>query len=203
MLILILIIIVVLNQSQSICKGNNIDTESNGEQLNKLKAWMIEHDHNLKDSTFTLLQNEGIETIDDLKHFTPKDFDNMCNNMNQKIVYLDRVKLRHILEEEDSLNKDKFVDPEEIKSINNITNEINKLKESLNNINITQKTIIETKNEIEQNINDTFDAFILELQNRKKYLLLELNNIINIKNKKIKENTNIINENIINYTQKK
>ena len=87
-------------------------------EATNLKSWMTQNEYILQDKTYQLLSNDGINTIDDLQQFRVDEFDGMCAEMEQKIAYGDRVKLKRVLE---SLsNKDKFVDPEEVDAIQDI-----------------------------------------------------------------------------------
>eukprot|EP01083_Nonionella_stella_P207444 753589_1 len=117
--------------------GEAIDDKS-------LKSYLIKNGQNLKDKTYQILKEEGIETIEDFKNFTVDDFERMCSEMtNNKIAYGDRVKLKKILESFST--KDKFVDTQEIEAIETIKNEINKLKNALQNLNLTQTKINQKK----------------------------------------------------------
>ena len=171
------------------------------DQIYDLNVWMIQNGKKLKESTYELLRNEGIETINDLKEFTEHDFEKMSNKMNKKIINGDKMKIINVLRKFEK--KDKFIDPDEVNSIQNIINEISIIKNISNNLNITQKEINNIKNKIEKDINNIFNDLILNLKNRKKYLLLQLNNIINTKNKAIINNINIINDNMLTYNNKK
>eukprot|EP01084_Bolivina_argentea_P011281 21089_1 len=173
--------------------GEAIDDKS-------LKSYLIKNGQNLKDKTYQILKEEGIETIEDFKNFTVDDFERMCSEMTNKIAYGDRVKLKKVLQSFST--KDKFVDTQEVEAIETIKNEINKLKNALQNFNLTQTKINQKKEKMAKNINDTFEELVNKMRNRQKQLLVQLDNIMDSKNKTINTHINLANNSIENYQQK-
>ena len=77
------------------------------------------------------------------------------------------------------------------------------MKNISENLNFTQSQIKEQKTKLSKNINDTFDELVNELRNRQKELLVELDQIIDGKNKIITEQKLMVNENMEKYGQEK
>eukprot|EP01084_Bolivina_argentea_P228231 385522_1 len=118
--------------------GEDNNEDNNSESL---KSWMIKNGKKLSDKTYEILNDENIITLEDFKQFTVDELDGMCSEF--KISYGDKIKLKRALEPFSS--KQQYIDTEEGVAIDEIKNEMNKLKNMLNNLKITQSQINEKK----------------------------------------------------------
>ena len=162
---------------------------------------MNQNGHVLQEKTYTILQQNAINTINDFQQFTVDEFDVMCSEMEKdnKIPFGDRIKLKRVLESASS--KDKFVDPEEVEAIEAMKTEINKLKALSTKLNASKTEITAKKEKLSKEINNTFDELVNELRNRQKELLVKLDEIVDAKNKVVTEQNTMLTTNIESYTQ--